>query len=201
MITHLTGTLTEKKPPCLTLDVNGIGYEIQAPMSTFYHLPLLGEKITLLTHFVVREDAHLLFGFLKENERKLFRALIKINGIGPKLALTILSGIEAEQFMRCIQQQDVGYLINIPGVGKKTAERLVIEMRDSLSRWESALYPPPETPDLCPNPNQIIQDAINALTTLGYKPQDAKTAVNNAHHPDHSSEELIRKALQNMVGR
>src|SRR3990167_123385 len=138
MITHLHGKLIHKKPPVLTIDVNGIGYEIQSPMSTFYHLPDIGNTITLLTHFVVREDAHLLFGFSKEQERKLFRALIKVNGVGPKLALAILSGIETDHFVQCVQQEDAGHLVNIPGIGKKTAERLIVEMRDNFANWESS---------------------------------------------------------------
>src|SRR3990167_8775529 len=135
MITHICGTLLDKQAPLLTIDVNGIGYEIFAPMSTFYQLPDVGNKITLLTHFVVREDAQLLFGFHSDQERKLFRALIKVNGVGPKLALTILSGMETDHFVQCIHAQDTTSLTNIPGVGKKTAERLMIEMRDALAHW------------------------------------------------------------------
>lgn len=200
MITHLTGKLVEKKPPCLVLDVNGVGYEIQAPMSTFYQLPDAGNNITLLTHFVVREDAHLLFGFFTEQERKLFRALIKVNGVGPKLGLTILSGMETDHFVKCIHAQDTASLINIPGIGKKTAERLMIEMRDALSDWENNHAAVVMQPDLL-NPNQVIQDAISALTALGYKPHEAKNAITKAHQPEHSSEQLIRLALQNMVRR
>src|SRR3990167_11346546 len=137
MITHLCGLLLSKKAPLLTIDVNGIGYEIHAPMSTFYQLPDVGTKLTLLIHFVVREDAHLLFGFSTEQERKLFRALIKVNGVGPKLGLTILSGMETDHFVKCIHAQDTASLVNIPGIGKKTAERLMIEMRDALSNWEN----------------------------------------------------------------
>ena len=196
MITHITGKLTEKKPPCLVIDVNGIGYEIHAPMSTFYQLPDCDNTLTLLTHFVVREDAQLLFGFYTEQERKLFRALIKVNGVGPKLALTILSGIETEQFVHCVQHQDASRLTHIPGVGKKTAERLIIEMRDALSHWENTDLPiQKELNDL----NQTIQDAIAALTALGYKPQDAKNAITKAHQPEQSSEQLIRIALQQMA--
>lgn len=196
MITHLTGKLIEKKPPCLVIDVSGIGYEIFAPMSTFYQLADIGNTITLLTHFVVREDAQLLFGFHAEQERKLFRALIKVNGVGPKLALTILSGMETTHFIHCVQTQDCSSLVSIPGIGKKTAERLIIEMRDPLSQWENQSAAAQS--DLL-NPNQVIQDAISALTALGYKPNDAKNAINKAHQPEHSSEQLIRIALQKMV--
>jgi Holliday junction DNA helicase, RuvA subunit/Holliday junction DNA helicase, RuvB subunit len=154
------------------LDVNGVGYEVHAPMSTFYQLPDVGNNITLLTHFVVREDAHLLFGFFAEQERKLFRALIKVNGVGPKLGLTILSGMETDHFVKCIHAQDTASLINIPGIGKKTAERLMIEMRDALSNWENNQHAVAMQADLL-NPNQVIQDAISALTALGYKPHEA----------------------------
>ncbi|MCX7120632.1 MAG: Holliday junction branch migration protein RuvA [Gammaproteobacteria bacterium] len=197
MITHITGKLIDKKPPLLTIDVNGIGYEIHAPMSTFYQLPDIDSTITLLTHFVVREDAHLLFGFSQEQERKLFRALIKVNGVGPKLALTILSGMETTHFVDCIQTQNAGSLTHIPGVGKKTAERLIVEMRDSLSHWEISSESLSQT-DLL-NPNQVIQDAISALTALGYKPVDAKNAISKVHQPDHNNEQLIRLALQQMA--
>jgi Holliday junction DNA helicase RuvA len=193
MITHISGTLLDKKAPLLTIDVNGLGYEIYAPMSTFYQLPDVGNKITLLTHFVVREDAHLLFGFHSEQERKLFRALIKVNGVGPKLALTILSGMETDHFVHCIHAQDATSLTHIPGVGKKTAERLIVEMRDALSHWDKI-----ENDNLV-NPNQVILDAMNALTALGYKPNEAKNAISKVHQPNHSNEQLIRLALQQMV--
>lgn len=197
MITHLSGKLCEKKAPTLVIDVNGIGYEIHAPMSTFYQLPDIGSNITLLTHFVVREDAHLLFGFFAEQERKLFRALIKVNGVGPKLALTILSGIETDVFVACIHAQDDARLTHIPGIGKKTAERLIIEMRDALSEWHTPTIALSQTE--CVEPNQVIQDAISALTALGYKSAEAKNAVSKVHEPHHNNEQLIRLALQNMV--
>lgn len=199
MITHISGLLLDKKAPLLTIDVNGIGYEIYAPMSTFYQLPEVGNKITLLTHFVVREDAHLLFGFQTDQERKLFRTLIKVNGVGPKLALTILSGIETDEFVACIHAQDDARLTHIPGVGKKTAERLMIEMRDALSSWNviASTVAQKELID----PNHVIQDAISALMALGYKPQEAKQAISKVHQPNHSNEQLIRLALQQMVRR
>jgi len=199
MITHISGLLLDKKAPLLTIDVNGIGYEIHAPMSTFYQLPDVGNKITLLTHFVVREDAHLLFGFFCEQERKLFRALIKVNGVGPKLALTILSGMETDHFVQCIHTQDTSSLTNIPGVGKKTAERLIVEMRDALSHWDVIEAPKSISQTDFIDSNQVIQDAISALTALGYKPSEAKNAVSKVHQPDHNNEQLIRLALQQMV--
>ncbi|PIZ05101.1 MAG: Holliday junction branch migration protein RuvA [Gammaproteobacteria bacterium CG_4_10_14_0_8_um_filter_38_16] len=199
MITHISGLLLEKKAPLLTMDVNGMGYEIHAPMSTFYQLPDIGNKITLLTHFVVREDAHLLFGFHSEQERQLFRALIKVNGVGPKLALTILSGMETDHFVQCIHSQNASSLTNIPGVGKKTAERLMIEMRDGLSHWRMSSKTEDASQDNLIDPNQTIQDAISALTTLGYKPAEAKNAVAKVHQPEHNNEQLIRLALQKIV--
>lgn len=201
MITHICGTLLDKKAPLLTIDVNGIGYEIFAPMSTFYQLPDVGNKITLLTHFVVREDAHLLFGFHSEQERKLFRALIKVNGVGPKLALTILSGMETDHFVQCIHAQDATSLTNIPGVGKKTAERLIVEMKDALSQWNSIENNTAISQKELVNPNQAIQDAMNALTALGYKPSEAKNAISKVHQPNHNNEQLIRLALQQMARR
>ncbi len=201
MITHLSGLLLDKKAPLLTIDVNGIGYEIYAPMSTFYQLPPIGNKITLLTHFVVREDAHLLFGFYSEQERKLFRALIKVNGVGPKLALTILSGIEINDFVTCIQTQDDARLTHIPGIGKKTAERLMIEMRDALSEWNVIVSSEISAQNELVDPNQVIQDAISALIALGYKPSEAKTAITKVHQAEHNNEQLIRLALQQMVRR
>lgn len=199
MITHITGKLTEKKAPSLVIDVNGIGYEIHAPMSTFYALPEIGQSITLLTHFVVREDAHILFGFHSEQERKLFRTLIKVNGVGPKLALTILSGIEPDDFVQCIHAQDDARLTHIPGIGKKTAERLLVEMKDALSQWHTSA--PIVTQHALLDPNQVIQDAISALTALGYKPTEAKTAVTKVHQADFNHEQLIRLALQQLVRR
>ncbi len=199
MITHICGLLLSKKAPLLTIDVNGIGYEIHAPMSTFYQLPEVGAKITLLTHFVVREDAQLLFGFFSEQERRLFRALIKVNGVGPKLALTVLSGMETDHFVQCIQTQNAGALTHIPGVGKKTAERLIVEMRDALSQWDTPIASSSQTELL--DSNQVIQDAIGALVALGYKANDAKNVVSKLHQPDHNNEQLIRLALQQMVRR
>ena len=201
MITHLTGKLCGKKTLTVVLDVNGVGYEIFAPMSTFYQLPEVGSTLTLLTHFVVREDVQALYGFYTEQERKLFRALIKVNGVGPKLALTILSGIETDDFVACIHAQDDARLTHIPGVGKKTAERLIVEMRDALSSWHAN-----ETPEITQqkallDPNQVIHDAITALIALGYKPQEAKQVISKVHQSNHSHEQLIRLALQKMAIR
>ena len=130
MIGRLRGTLAEKQPPHLILDVNGIGYELEVPMTTLYRLPTVGEPVTLHTHLVVREDAHLLYGFAEKRDRELFRELIRLNGVGPKLALALMSGLEVDELVRCVQAQDTSVLVKIPGVGKKTAERLLVELKD-----------------------------------------------------------------------
>lgn len=201
MIGRIQGVLLEKQAPELLLDVNGIGYEIQAPMSTFYHLPAIGAALVLHTHFVVREDAQLLYGFFQLQERSLFRFLIKVNGVGPKLALTILSGIEADDFVRCINSGDTDALVKLPGVGKKTAERLIIEMKDRLKDWGSV----PNSGDISQSPmniqSNIVADAESALVALGYKSQQAAKAVAALNKDNiNSSEELIRQALRSMVG-
>jgi len=192
MIGFLHGIIIEKQPPLLIIDVGGIGYEVLAPMSTFYHLPDLKQTITLLTHLVVREDAHLLYGFYQRQERDLFRALIKVNGVGPKLALCVLSGITTQEFVQCVQNNDVSRLVHIPGIGKKTAERLVIETRDALSAWNAETTASALTPE-----QRTIQDAVSALTALGYKPHEAQRAIKQVQHPGRHSEDLIRLALQN----
>ena len=201
MIGRLRGVILQKTPPELLLDVNGVGYEVQSPMSTFYVLPEVGQEITIHIHFVVREDAQLLFGFMAESERSLFRTLIKVNGVGPKLALTILSGIEAEQFVYCVQNNDSAALIKLPGVGKKTAERLLVEMRDKFDDWAvvaNAQLPAGATP--LQSPHKLSADAESALIALGYKPAEAAKAISAALDDDiNSSEELIRRALRGMV--
>lgn len=201
MIGRLRGVILKKTPPELLLDVNGVGYEVQSPMSTFYVLPDVGQEITIHTHFVVREDAQLLFGFMAESERSLFRTLIKVNGVGPKLALTILSGIEAEQFVYCVQNNDSAALIKLPGVGKKTAERLLVEMRDKFDDWAVVANAQlPEGASPLQSPHKISADAESALIALGYKPAEAAKAISAALDDDiDSSEELIRRALRGMV--
>jgi len=201
MIGFLRGKLVHKAPPLLVLDVQGVGYEVEAPMTTFYDLPAINEEIKLHTHLVVREDAHILFGFSTEADRTLFRTLIKVNGVGPKLALTILSGQSAEEFHRCIQDNDTQTLVRLPGVGKKTAERLVIEMRDRL----------PDLGDLdvtrgtdkagavTPSAGNPKQEAVSALCSLGYKPLDASKMVQNISSEGKNCEDIIRLALQGAV--
>lgn len=198
MIGRLRGTLLEKAPPRLLVDVQGLAYELDAPMFSFYRLPAIGEEVVLYTHLVVREDAHALYGFSQEQERALFRSLIKVSNVGPKLALSILSGIEPDAFVHCILQDDADSLVRIPGVGKKTAERLVIEMRDRLGDWKIESNPSVQK-NVSHNQNQPVQEAISALIALGYKPTEAKHAVNKVAKEHQSSEAMIRHALRNML--
>jgi len=198
VIGRLHGNLLVKQAPELLIDINGIGYEVSAPMSTFYNLPEVGDVITLHTHLVVREDAHTLYGFATENERAMFRALIKVNGVGAKLALTILSGISAEDFILCVMDNDIAGLTRLPGVGKKTAERLIIEMRDKLKDWGASTE---EAQSGKPNlalvqPTDAVADAVSALIALGYKPPEASKMVRVVDAKDLPSEEIIRQALQ-----
>lgn len=205
MIGRLKGILAEKLPPQLLIDIHGVGYEVEAPMSTFYQLPALGEPVALFIHFVVREDAQLLYGFATRNERRLFRDLVKVNGVGPKLALTILSGIEASQFVRCVNDGDTNALVKLPGVGKKTAERLLIEMKDRLKDWATD----PEVFELTASESGDTAESVavtdgreeaeQALIALGYKPAQASKSVNSVYSAGMSTEELIRAALKGMI--
>ena len=201
MIAQLRGIILEKQPPQLLLEVNQIGYEIDAPMSTFYRLPDVGQEVTLHIHFVVREDAHHLFGFYSREERTLFRTLLKVNGVGPRLGLTILSSIDPNEFVQCVIHNDTESLVRLPGIGKKTAERLIIEMRDKLAHWQEVT--PVELKATIENTrqscNQIVQDAISALIALGYKPQEASRAVSRVDNGELNSEEIIRRSLKEMV--
>lgn len=199
MIGFLRGKLAFKAPPLLMLDVNGVGYEVEAPMTTFYNLPAIGSEIMLHTHLVVREDAHILFGFSTEADRLMFRTLIKVNGVGPKLALTILSGQSAEEFHRCIHNNDTQALVRLPGVGKKTAERLVIEMRDRLPDLGDSVDSSVTGVDKVQPISNPKQEAISALCSLGYKPLDAGKMVQNISIEGKSCEDIIRLALQGTV--
>lgn len=194
MIGRLQGTILEKQPPTILLDVQGVGYELEASMSTFYHLPECGEEIVLHTHLVVREDAQLLYGFHSLSERLMFRSLIKISGVGPKLALTILSGMSAEDFTRCILEEDSKALTKLPGVGKKTAERLVIELKDRLEKDDSIKLP--GSPEKIERQATPVNDAVSALISLGYKAQQASQMVRDLDVEDKSTEDIIRAALQ-----
>ena len=189
MIGFLRGKLLRKQPPHLLIDVQGVGYEVEAPMSTFYDLPEVGSEVVLHTHLSIREDAHVLFGFGSEAERRFFRSLIKVNGVGPKLALTILSGISVDGFVRCVQEDDTASLTRLPGIGKKTAERLVVEMRDRLDDVGGSAM----AAGVRANPRD---EALSALVSLGYKPQEAAQMLRGVKEEGLSSEELIRRALQ-----
>ena len=188
MIGFLRGQILRKQPPHLLIDVHGVGYEVEAPMSTFYNLPEAGAEVTLFTHLVVREDAQVLFAFGSEAERRFFRSLIRVNGVGPKLALTILSGISVDGFVRCVQENDTAALTRLPGIGKKTAERLVVEMRDRLDDVGA--------PASADTPGHPRDEALSALVSLGYKPQEASQMLRDIKESGLSSEELIRRALQ-----
>ncbi|HBP4935695.1 TPA: Holliday junction branch migration protein RuvA [Pseudomonas aeruginosa] len=201
MIGRLRGTLAEKQPPHLILDVNGVGYEVEVPMTTLYRLPSVGEPVTLHTHLVVREDAHLLYGFAEKRERELFRELIRLNGVGPKLALALMSGLEVDELVRCVQAQDTSTLVKIPGVGKKTAERLLVELKDRFKAWENmpTIAPFVMEPRASATVSSAEADAVSALIALGFKPQEASRAVAAVPGEDLSSEEMIRQALKGMV--
>lgn len=207
MIGRLRGTVLEKQPPEVLLEVGGIGYEVQMPMSCFYELPEVGQEAIIFTHFVVREDAQLLYGFNKKSERELFREVIKANGVGPKLGLAILSAMTASQFVLSVEQEDITTLVKIPGVGKKTAERLLVEMKDRLKGWgEGDLFTPAQdtaasnAPIQNPSSQTRAEDeAVSALVALGYKPQQASKVVSQVAQPEMSSETIIREALRSMV--
>lgn len=190
MIGSVRGRIVAKAPPQLVVEAGGLGYELEAPMSTFYHLPAVGEEVRLLTHLVIREDAHVLYGFGTEEERRLFRSLIKVSGVGPKIALALLSGLSVEAFAQSVQSEDVAALIKVPGIGRKTAERLVIEMRDRLEASGPAAaraVPAGASPEA---------EAFGALVALGYKPAEATRLLKAVGPGTHSTEELIRRALK-----
>lgn len=202
MIGRLNGIVVERKPPEMLVDVNGVGYELEASMNTFYALPESGEAVTLYTHMVVREDAQLLYGFASEHERRMFRELIRVRGVGAKLALAILSGMSADQFVGCVHEENTTALVRLPGVGKKTAERLIIEMRDRLKEWDTfsakvdqgMSAPAPEVAA------DAQSEAVHALISLGYKPQEASRLVHAVEDAETlSSEEVIRLALKQSV--
>lgn len=200
MISRLKGVLLEKTPPAILLDVQGVGYEVFVPMSTLYKLPEKGESVILHTHFVVREDVQQLFGFFEMSDRTLFRTLIKVNGVGPKMALAIMSGMEVKDLLRYVRTDNIKALSQIPGVGKKTAERLLIELRDKLASWQLD-----ELPTHLVAGSQLTHDylseAESALIALGYKPVEAAKLVNAAaqQHSGATSEQLIRAALKSAV--
>ena len=194
MIGFLHGRIAAKTAPAVTLDVGGVGYELEAPMSTFLNLPALGETVHLITHLVVREDAHILYGFATEEERRLFRNLLKVSGVGPKIALGVLSGMSVEGFTRCVLGEDVAMLTRIPGVGRKTAERLIIEMRDRV-KTQPVLAGVPGRPAA----TDAHSEAFDALVALQYKPAEATRLLKGIGAGTHTTEELIRLALQGAI--
>lgn len=203
MIGRLRGILIEKQPPYLLLDVNGVGYELQAPMTTFYRLPALGAEVVLHTHLSITENLHQLFGFFDQRDRSLFRTLIKVSSVGPKLAIAILSGMESDDIARCVRDNNIAALTKVPGIGTKTAERLVIELRDRLKNWhlpQADLLAHGEIQKIAGG-NDAYAEAESALISLGYKPTDAAKMIAAAvkQKPEAKSEELIRLALRSMA--
>lgn len=204
MIGRLNGILLEKQPPFILLDVNGVGYECQAPMNTIYNLPEINQPVILHTHLSVSENSHTLFAFYSLEERKLFRTLIKVNGVGPKLALAILSAMSAVEFVQNVRAGEVNQLVKIPGVGKKTAERLIIEMKDKLKDWqissgsENGSAASSNTMQLSATGKANISEAISGLVALGYKPQAASQAIGKLDDDSLPAASLIRLALKNM---
>lgn len=211
MIGRLSGTIAEKSPPEILIECAGVGYEVTMPMTSIYALPELNELAIIYTHFVVREDAQLLYGFANKTERKLFRLLIKVNGVGPKLALAVLSAMSADQFVSCVRHDDITGIVKIPGVGKKTAERLLIEMRDRLKDWQISSTPATDAMPVQLSTEQTFinslndssynnkGDATNALISLGYKQVQADKAVKLVYTDGMSSEDIIRHALKSML--
>lgn len=190
MIGFLRGVLLEKEEPNLTIEVNGIGYEVQIPLNSFYRVPQIGKEISLHIHFVVREDGQFLYGFIDKEERSLFRALIKVNGVGPKMALAILSAMEPNVFVRHVLNNDPDALEHIPGVGAKTARRLIIEMRDKVNEWKNINVA------IDTKAGAAVNDALSALIALGYKPHEARRALVKHQDKELPSEELVRLALK-----
>jgi len=202
VIGRLRGIVLEKQPPIVLLELQGVGYEVHMPMTCFYELPEIGQEAIVFTHFVVREDAQLLYGFNDKQERALFKELIKVNGVGPKLALAILSGMSAQQFVSAIEKEAISSLVKLPGIGKKTAERLVVEMKDRFKGLNGDLFNQhtdiklPDVNSHLPNRADIEAEATTALVALGYKPQEASRMVSKVAKPDSDCETLIRDALR-----
>ncbi|RKZ85949.1 MAG: Holliday junction branch migration protein RuvA [Gammaproteobacteria bacterium] len=195
MIGRLRGIILEKQAPDIVLDVQGVGYEVAAPMSTFFNLPAIDEEVTLFTHLIVREDAQLLYGFATVRERLLFRSLLKVNGVGAKLALTILSGSDVDDFARSVQEGDASSLTRLPGVGKKTAERLIVEMRDRLKEVSGAMGLKPVESKAAKLAG-AKDEAAEALVSLGYKPSEADKMIRSLDSEGLTTEDLIKLALQ-----
>lgn len=199
MIGRLRGILVQRQAPFLLLDVNGVGYEIEATMSTFYDLPGVGAECVVYTHLIVRDDAHLLYGFADLAERALFRELIKVNGVGARMAMNVLSGMPVGEFARCVHENNAAALTRLPGIGKKSAERLIIEMRDRLKDRDATAEPAPTLAVPHGAPDDPVRDAVSALAALGYKPHEASRMVRAIDASGKNSEEIIRSALQSAV--
>ena len=199
MIGRLSGKLVQKEPPALLIDVNGVGYELEAPMTTFYDLPAIGEAVSLHTHLVVRDDAHLLYGFSRENQRWLFRSLLKVSGVGPRVALAILSGLTTEEFVSCITTEDVARITRVPGIGRKTAERLIVEMRDKV-QTEALVAGGAKMADAGEVSLNPVGEAVSALMALGYKANEASRLVRTVEGDGLNTEEIIRQALKSAAG-
>ena len=197
MIGRLRGEIVHRQPPFLMLEVNGVGYELEAPMSTFYNLPTGSEQVILFTHLAVRDDAHVLYGFSSESERTLFRTLLRVSGVGAKMALAILSGMSAADFARCVQTEDIAALVRLPGIGRKTAERLIVEMRDRLDRLDG-VSDITRTASAKGSAGAVspVSDAVGELIALGYKPVEASRMVRAVDSEGLNSEEIIRGALK-----
>jgi len=199
MIGHLHGKLIHKEPPSLLIDVNGVGYELDAPMTTFYDLPATGEAVTLHTHLVVRDDAHLLYGFSRLAQRHLFRNLLKVSGVGPRVALAILSGLTVDEFVTCITTEDAARITRVPGIGRKTAERLIVEMRDKV-QTEQGLDGSTKSTKTGEGLLNPVGEAVGALMALGYKANEASRLVRTVESDGLGTEEIIRQALRNAAG-
>ena len=196
MIGKLTGRLIEKRPPVIVIDCQGVGYELEAPMTTIYDLPALGSKVTVFTHLAIRDDAHLLYGFLTDAERSLFKALLKVNGVGTKMALVILSGMSVSEFAECVRSEDWARLVSLPGVGRKTAERLVLDMRDKVDKIFAG-----SAHQEADSGSSLIDDAVAGLVSLGYKQSEAVRYIEKLEDKYASSEEIIRQVLKNVLTR
>lgn len=202
MIGRLQGALAAKQAPDLLVDINGVGYEVQAPMSTFAAIGKVGDPVTLYTHLAIRDDAHQLYGFADQGERSLFKTLIKVSGVGPKLALAILSGMDVNAFAQCVHQEDIAALTKLPGVGKKTAERLIVEMRDRLKEWQkpAPLWANVDAAEKA-SQDQLLAEAESALVALGYKPAEATKMLLKVDGQAETAEDYIRQALKMSMGR
>ena len=196
MIGFLRGVLSRKHPPVLVVDVGGVGYELQAPMSTFYALPAVGDEVRLYTHLVVREDAHLLYGFATEDERRLFRDLLRVSGVGPKIGLALLSGMNVEAFLVCVEAQDVESLVRVPGIGRKTAERLLVEMRDRIRALGEGAAPGRPAAG-----GGAAAEAYAAMVALGYRPAEVTRLLQKVGGEVAGTEDIIREALKLAAGK